>query len=236
MTSPSDLQEQNPVVPAVPPERGGVSRLIFQPIEDFAAHDEPQPARDEKVTLLEEMDVLDAKLRAQSEAFAQQLVEAHSAALTQARAEYEEQLELRVAEEHAMVTKICERFTHERRRYFAAVEEQVVRLSLAIAARVLHREAKMDPLLLMGAARVALEKIHDDSEIILRVSSDDLSMWMNRFAEGTTVRSFRIVPDDRIERGDCVLETSVGTVELGIEVQLAEIERGFFDLLQKRPA
>jgi flagellar assembly protein FliH len=37
-------------------------------------------------------------------------------------------------------------------------------------------------------------------------------------------------------RGECVLETSVGTVELGIEAQLGEIERGFFDLMQKRPA
>ncbi len=236
MTSQSDINEQNPAVPAATPERTGVSRLVFQLIEDLAGHAEPQPGHDEKVTLIEEMDMLDAKLRAQSEAFAQQLAEAHSAALAQARIEYEEQLELRVAEERAALTTVCERFTHERRRYFAAVEEQVVRLSLAIAARVLHREAKMDPLLLMGAARVALEKIHDDSETILRVSSDDLSMWMNQFADGTTVRSFRIVPDDRIERGDCVLETSVGTVELGIEVQLAEIERGFFDLLQKRPA
>jgi len=28
----------------------------------------------------------------------------------------------------------------------------------------------------------------------------------------------------------------VGKVELGVSAQLSEIERGFFDLLQKRPA
>ena len=35
-------------------------------------------------------------------------------------------------------------------RYFAGVEAEVVKLALAIAARVLHREAKLDPLLLTG--------------------------------------------------------------------------------------
>jgi flagellar assembly protein FliH len=29
--------------------------------------------------------------------------------------------------------------------------------------------------------------------------------------------------------GDCVVETSLGSVDLGIRSQLAEIERGFFD-------
>jgi flagellar assembly protein FliH len=36
--------------------------------------------------------------------------------------------------------------------------------------------------------------------------------------------------------GECVLETNIGRVELGVSAQLAEIEKGFFDLLQMRPA
>jgi flagellar assembly protein FliH len=35
--------------------------------------------------------------------------------------------------------------------------------------------------------------------------------------------------------GHCVLETALGTTELTLEAQLAEIERGFFDLLAQRP-
>jgi flagellar assembly protein FliH len=33
-----------------------------------------------------------------------------------------------------------------------------------------------------------------------------------------------------------VIDTNVGTVELGVDAQLQEIERGFFDLMQRRPA
>jgi flagellar assembly protein FliH len=44
-----------------------------------------------------------------------------------------------------------------------------------------------------------------------------------------------VVGDARTEVGECVLETSVGRVELGVSAQLEEIETGFYDLLQQRP-
>ncbi len=48
--------------------------------------------------------------------------------------------------------------------------------------------------------------------------------------------SLQLVGDERLGSGECVLETNVGKVELGVSAQLEEIERGFFDLLQQRPA
>jgi flagellar assembly protein FliH len=45
-----------------------------------------------------------------------------------------------------------------------------------------------------------------------------------------------VTGDPRLGEGDCVLDTRVGRVELGVSAQLEEIERGFFDLLQRRPA
>jgi flagellar assembly protein FliH len=47
--------------------------------------------------------------------------------------------------------------------------------------------------------------------------------------------ALRIVSDERMQTGTCLLDTPVGTVNFGLEAQLAEIERGFFDLLQHRP-
>ena len=37
-----------------------------------------------------------------------------------------------------------------------------------------------------------------------------------------------------MSKGECVLETTVGRVELGVEVQVAEIERGFGDLIRRQ--
>ncbi len=131
--------------------------------------------------------------------------------------------------------KACEEFVRERTRYFAGVEAEVVKLALAIAARVLHREAKIDPLLLTGVVRVALEKVADDSATVLRVPVGAVEMWREAFVTSPE-SSLQIVGDERLAAGECVLDTNVGRVELGVSAQLEEIERGFFDLMQRRPA
>ncbi len=41
----------------------------------------------------------------------------------------------------------------------------MVRLALAIARKVLHREAQMDPLLLAGVVRVALDRCRRDAGV-----------------------------------------------------------------------
>ena len=143
--------------------------------------------------------------------------------------EYEE----RVARERASVIKVCEQFDTDRKRYFADVEAEVVRLALSIAARVLHREAAIDPLLLRGAVKVALEKVQDESSVVLRVAEDRVEGWKKILTGGRVAVS--VVGDRQLEGPECVLETNVGKVELGIKAQLEEIERGFFDLLKQRP-
>ena len=60
-------------------------------------------------------------------------------------------------------------------------------------------------------------------------------MWREVFLDGPE-SSLKIVGDERLDAGECVLDTNIGRVELGVSAQLAEIERGFFDLMQQRPA
>jgi hypothetical protein len=44
-------------------------------------------------------------------------------------------------------------FTAQREQYFHTVENEVVKLTLAIARKILHREVKIDPLVLAGVVR-----------------------------------------------------------------------------------
>lgn len=128
-------------------------------------------------------------------------------------------------------------FAQARDRYLAEVEQEVVRLALAIAARVLRREALMDPLLLSGAVRVALGQLSDTTEVRLRVPAAEHEMWseMLRLMPNLPVRP-EVVADEALPSAECRIETRLGAVDLGVKSQLAEIERGFFDLLEKREA
>ena len=48
------------------------------------------------------------------------------------------------------IRKALLEFQHEREDYFNRIEPEVVQLALAIARKILHREAQIDPLLLDG--------------------------------------------------------------------------------------
>jgi flagellar assembly protein FliH len=122
------------------------------------------------------------------------------------------------------------RFSEESERYLHAVEQEVVKLALAIASRILRREAQMDPLLLTGAVRVALGQLAASSEVRLRVPKAEVDLWTETIASAPNL-ALRpvVVAGEGMRVGDCVIESKTGTVDLGARAQLAEIERGFFD-------
>lgn len=211
-----------------------VSRLEFYPLEPPEVVAEIQTDGVE-VLLKEEVAALDGQLRSQAEQMSAGMEVARSEARAEARREWEDELEERIAEGRAPILKACKEFFEERTRYFAGVEAEVVKLALAIAARVLHREATLDPLFLAGVVRVALEKVAEDSRTVLRVPVSEIEMWREVFVMSPEPL-LQIVGDERLGTRECVLDTNVGRVELGISAQLEEIERGFFDLMQRRPA
>jgi flagellar assembly protein FliH len=152
----------------------------------------------------------------------------------EARETLRQECDERVALERGAVIKLSEQFDKEQTKYFADVEAEVVRLALSIAERVLNREAAFDSLLLRGAVKVALEKVQEESSITLRVPDEQVEEWRAVLRDNPT--DVTVIGDVRLDANECVLETSAGRVELGVQAQLKEIERGFFDLLEQRPA
>ncbi|HUY96006.1 MAG TPA: FliH/SctL family protein [Terracidiphilus sp.] len=126
---------------------------------------------------------------------------------------------------------MLEDFAAERDRYFHSAEHEIVRLALAIAARILRREAQMDPLLLMGAVRVALGQLAAAAEVRLHVPAADADLWKESIMllPNPPVRPVVIAERD-LRLGECRLEASLGRVDLGLPAQLEEIERAFHEL------
>jgi flagellar biosynthesis/type III secretory pathway protein FliH len=133
------------------------------------------------------------------------------------------------------VRKAVEAFRTEREEYFSRVEPEVVQLSLAIARKILHREAQVDPLLLSGLVHVALEKLDAGTRVRLRVPPVDTHFWNECFAESGGTILPEISGDPALKHGECALETEIGSTQISLETQLKEIEQGFFDLLEQRP-
>jgi len=127
-------------------------------------------------------------------------------------------------------------FARERSVYYARIEGEVVQLALAIARKILHREAQIDPYALQGIVRVTLDKLDAGTRVDLHVPPREAAEWRHYFAsqpEGTAVPE--VHEDPALPAGGCRVETSLGATEIGLESQLKEIETGLLDLLAQRP-
>lgn len=104
-------------------------------------------------------------------------------------------------------------------------EQQVVELALAIARRVLHREASIDPELAGALAHVALDRLGPASPATIRLHPDDYSTVGSHAAEGWNGRAVKVVPDPAVARGGCLVESDFGYIDASVDAQVDEIAR-----------
>ncbi len=122
-------------------------------------------------------------------------------------------------------------FAEERTTYFARVEGEVVHLALAVARKILGREAQLDPMLLAGLVRVALDGMQGRPAVRVRVAPERMAAWQDvEFRDGVSVEA-----DAAVGGEECVLATEVGEAHLSFAAQMKEVEQGFLDLLGLRP-
>ena len=163
--------------------------------------------------------------------------------IKQERADAAQQTEQRLRQEYdaklqavrAPIAAALAAFEVERGDYYSRVESEIVQLSLSIAAKILHREAQVDPMLVAALVRITIEKMREGSSVTVRVGPSRAKQWKEYFAGQSAVHRVTVVEDAELNEYDCLLETDLGTTNLGLNTQLKEIEKGFFDLLALRP-
>lgn len=112
-------------------------------------------------------------------------------------------------------------------------EEDVVRLSLGVARRILHRELSVDPDALLGVIRVALGKFEARELHRILISPQDHAALAAALTSLKLPRQVEVISDPSLERGAALFETVKGTLDASVDTQLDEIERGFLDVLGK---
>jgi flagellar assembly protein FliH len=176
-----------------------------------------------------------AEVEFSHEEFAQRIQAERAAAVLQTeqrmRGDYDHMLEAERQPVRAMVSK----FMAQLEEYFARAEAEIVQLSLAIAAKILHREAQVDPMLVATLVRMAVEKMREGSSVTIRVGVGEVSRWEQYFTGQAREVKVQVVGDGQLSDHDCMVETELGMANFGLDTQLKEVEQGFFDLMALRP-
>jgi len=148
------------------------------------------------------------------------------AAARREAAAHTEAMNLQVARTIEELCGLRQRFRHE-------AEEDVVALAVAIARRILHRELTVAPEALLGLLKAALEKIELREVHRVRVSRADAPMVAQHLEKMGLPRPIEVIADPGLQRGSAILDSSRGALDASVETQLAEIERGFADLVRR---
>jgi flagellar assembly protein FliH len=117
---------------------------------------------------------------------------------------------------------------------FTQVEQQVVKLSIQVAKKIVHREIQADPNIIQTLVRVALGHVAEKSAVTIHLNPTDYNYLLEQHAElsQTEGRDISLLADKSIERGGCLIQTDSGDIDARIEEQFREVESSFFDGLE----
>lgn len=216
---------------------GGLPRMPLAPVTSFQYREMPSipslpriraAAPEPEVRKRAEVEMTQEELQAL-------LTETRTEAMTATEARLEAQCRAKIEVEKGRVSAALGAFERERKDYFARVETEVVRLALSIAAKILHREAQVDPMLVSALVQIAVNQLKESTAVNVRVHPDGAARWRAHFGAAPQWASITVVEDPELEAGDCVLETELGSANFSLAAQLKEVEQGFFDVLAQTP-
>jgi flagellar assembly protein FliH len=110
---------------------------------------------------------------------------------------------------------------------FGALEremaEAVARTAVALARQVVRGELAARPELVAKVAQEAVDAVlHSARHIRVSVHPDDQALVAQGAAEALQARGARLVANDTIARGGCLVESDVGTIDARIETRWAQ--------------
>ena len=112
------------------------------------------------------------------------------------------------------------------------LEKGALKLAYEIAKKIVRKEIQHSPDVILYTVREALQLVANAREVTLTCHPEDLALlekdpdfaqWLQNHEN-----TFKLRPDENLERGGCILESESGTIDARIESQLQEIEKQLF--------
>jgi flagellar assembly protein FliH len=127
------------------------------------------------------------------------------------------------------VSRSIESLATLRARLRREAEQDLIKLAMAIARRVLNRELSIDPESIHGLVKVALDRLLAKEVSRVRVHPDHEEAVRRALHQREPSRQIPVTADHTLRFGDVIFETSQGSLDASVETQFKEIERGFAD-------
>lgn len=163
----------------------------------------------------------------------QRIREAHAAGAREGEMAAQRRAEAAVQPVIERLVRSIEEIGALRARLRLEAEQDLVRLALAIARRILGRELALDPDALHGLVLAALEKLRSQEICRVRLHPAQEAAVRACLRQAGTDPAVEVIADPAREPGSVIFETERGSLDASVESQLQEIGRGLADRLRR---
>ncbi|HEY0428494.1 MAG TPA: FliH/SctL family protein [Pyrinomonadaceae bacterium] len=116
----------------------------------------------------------------------------------------------------------------ERARNFSNVEQEILRLAVKIAEKIIGEEIKLDETARGEIVLNALKHARQQEMLTVRVNAGDLPLLENmreKIDSFGRAKYIDFVADQAVKSGGCIIESASGTIDARLETQLRILEK-----------
>ncbi|MEY8303197.1 FliH/SctL family protein [Anaerosalibacter bizertensis] len=124
--------------------------------------------------------------------------------------------------------EIKEEYIKKKENLYREVEEDIIHLVLDISEKVIYDKINEDKEYITSLVLKGIESLNTTENLIVRISKEDydiVEMSKNKIlAKASLVNDLEIKVDSNLSKGDCIIETNKGSVDVSIDYQVNEIK------------
>lgn len=201
-------------------------------LEDFSAPRSENVELEEATELLTAEQIDEIQKQAYAEAFEQGKQQGYAEGQAQGHAEgyqagykqgYEESLHL-LQKQAAELTSLLEALSEPFKNLDDAVEQELVKLTIAIASQLIRRELKLEPGEIVGVVREAINALPLSSQkVTVNLHPEDAALVRSALKLDDNMPPWRLQENPLLSRGGCTVETEVSSIDASVESRLAAV-------------
>ena len=124
--------------------------------------------------------------------------------------------------------EIKDNYIKKRNRMLKELEEDIILLVISIYEKVLYKKVEEDKELIISLVLNGIDNLEISEKLTIIVSSEDFHIVNESkdiiLAKASLIDELDIKMNSSMEKGDCILETSRGSVDVSLKNQLKEVK------------
>lgn len=130
---------------------------------------------------------------------------------------------------------ILEEIVEYRIKSISSNEEELINLALKLSEKIIKKQISEDREIIRNNLKEAVKKVPISKELTIMVNWEDLEYIKEikdkLIAEINGVEKIEVIENSNIDKGGCILETSMGTIDASINSQLEIIYEKFMEII-----